>query len=159
MKRMFIIAMVFALISTSGGVAAQKSGLAIGEEGSLNLTGGGGLPMNAMLTLHLPQIPLMLAVGILTPMAVVVTVDYWLAQGTLISVLEWYAGVGAYLSVSIDFPLSIMAGVRVPLGIRLWPLGQILEIFAEIAPTSGFTNVPTSFERCFQGALGCRFWL
>lgn len=157
MKKVLIVVFAIMLLATTGAFAAKGSGFAIGGEGSLYFAGSGGLPSSAMLLLHLPQIPLMFAIGVSNPFAIGFTVDYWFAHGNLVSILDWYAGVGGYLSVYTD-PTNVVVGGRIPLGLQIWPFGQTLEIFIEVAPAVGVVIVPTAFEWHFQGALGLRVW-
>ena len=158
MKKRILVAVLALMFCATGAFAAKGGGLAIGGEGSLYFAGsGGGLPMSAMLTLHLPSFPLYLGIGISTEPAVAVTADYWFAHGSLVSFLDWYAGVGGYLTVDLN-PVSFTAGGRIPLGLQAWPFGQNLELFMEIAPAVGVILVPTSFDWHLQGAVGLRFW-
>ena len=145
--------------AAAGTVSAKGSGFAIGGEGALYLAGNGGLPMSAMLTFHIPQVPLMFAIGVSNPLAIAVTADYWAAHGTLTSIFAWYAGIGAYLAFDVSPGGSVTAGGRIPIGLQAWPVGQSLEIFAEVAPAVGVTLVPTGFDWHLQGAVGVRFWL
>jgi hypothetical protein len=155
-KKLFVVLVVL-LLATSGAFAAKGSGLAIGGEGAMYYGSVGGLPVGAMLTLHLPQFPLMLGIGVSAPFTIGITADDWVAHGNLVSVFDWYAGVGGYLSFD-PTPLALSVGGRVPLGLQMWPLGQSLELFLEIAPAVGFSLVPTGFDWHFQGAVGVRFW-
>jgi hypothetical protein len=156
MKRILVLAVAIAALSAAAVFPAGKgSGFAVGGEGSMAFAGIGGLPMSAMLTLHLPQFPVMLGIGVSTPFAIGVTADYWLAQGNLGSIFGWYAGAGGYLSVS---ETQVSLGGRIPIGLQVWPLGQVFEVFVEVAPAVGLILVPTSFDWHFQGAVGFRFW-
>jgi hypothetical protein len=157
MKRILIIVFAIMLLATTGAFAAKGSGFAIGGEGSLYFAGSGGLPSSAMLLFHFPRFPLMFGIGVSNPFAIGFTADYWFAHGNLVSILDWYAGVGAYLSAYTD-PTNFIVGGRIPLGLQLWPLGQTLEIFIEIAPAVGVSLIPTAFEWHFQGAVGLRIW-
>jgi hypothetical protein len=158
MKKTIVVALAVLLIATSGAFAAKGSGLAIGGEGALYFGGTGGLPGGgAMLMLHLPDFPLMLGIGISSPVVIGITADYWVAHGNLISFFDWYVGVGGYISFSPN-PAFVAVGARIPLGLQLWPIGQTLELFLEVAPAVGFSIIPTGFDWHFQGALGFRFW-
>jgi hypothetical protein len=157
MKRTMLVALAVLLISTSGAFAAKGNGLAIGGEGALYFGGTGGLPIGAMLSLHLPDFPLMLGIGISEPFDIGITADYWLGHGNLASIFSWYAGVGGYLSFAPNPALFVIGG-RIPIGLQMWPLGQSLEVFLEVAPAVGLSVIPTGFDWHFQGALGLRFW-
>jgi hypothetical protein len=155
MKKILIIVCIILLASSTGAFAAKGSGFAIGGEGSLDFAGI-GLPGGALLTLHLPRFPLMLGIGVSTPLAVALTADYWIAHGPLASIFTWYVGVGGYFTFGSS---SADIGARVPIGIQIWPLGQTLELFLEIAPAVGVIFVPTAFAPHVQGALGFRIWV
>jgi len=153
--------LILAILLTFGAVsafAAKGSGLAIGGEGALYFGGTGGLPMAAMLSLHLPQFPLMLGIGVSNAPAFGLTADYWAAHGNLTSIFAWYAGVGGYLSANLGSSATISAGGRFPIGLQVWPVGQVLEVFLEVAPAVGIILVPTGFDWHLQGAVGLRFW-
>ncbi len=157
MRKMLVVTCVVMVVSAAGAFAARPSGFAIGGEGSLYFAGSGGLPAGAMLTLHLPGLPLMLGIGISSATELGLTADYWLAHGNVVSALDYYAGIGGWLSVELNGP-GVVAGGRIPLGLQLWPLGQVLELFVEIAPAVGLVIVPTGFAWHLQGAVGLRFW-
>jgi hypothetical protein len=139
--------------------ADKGSGLAIGAEGALDFVGSNGLPTSAMLLLHLPQIPLMFGIGVSSSPGVGITADYWILHSNLSRIFSWYLGVGGYLNADFGSPASFTVGGRVPIGLQLWPVGQVLEIFAEIAPAVGVVLVPTSFDWHLQAAIGLRVWL
>jgi len=147
-----------ALLLAAAGSASARGNFAIGGEGALYLAGVGGLPMSAMLTFHIPQVPLMFAVGVQNPFAIAATIDYWAAHGSLGSIFAWYAGVGLY--ASFDFGGgNVAAGGRIPIGLQAWVLQDTVELFVEFAPAVGVILVPTGFEWHLQGALGLRIWL
>ncbi len=156
-KIIIIVCAILILCSTAGFGAARGSGFAIGGEGSLYFAGSGGLPASAMLTFHLPRLPLMLAIGVSNPFAIAMTGDYWFYHHALVSILDFYAGLGGYFSFNPNAGNGSL-GARLPLGIQLWPFGQVLEIFVEVAPALGVSLVPTGFEWHFQGAVGFRIW-
>ena len=156
MKRILIVVCVMMLLATSGAFA-KGEGWAIGGEGAVYFAGNGGLPASAMFLLHIPKIPLMFGVGISSPFSVGITADYWFARGNLVSWLDWYAGVGAYAQIFTS-PSNVILGGRVPIGLQVWPFGQSLEIFLEVAPAVGVSVTPTEFEWHLQGAIGLRFW-
>jgi hypothetical protein len=157
MKKTLLVLCAILLISATGAFAARGSGFAIGGEGSLYFAGSGGLPSGAMLSLHLPGFPLLLGIGISSSMAIGLTADYWLAHGGLVSIFDYYAGIGGYLSLDTGGS-GLAVGGRIPIGLQVWPFGQTLELFLEVAPAVGFIIIPTGFEWHFQGALGLRFW-
>jgi hypothetical protein len=155
MKKILILALI-ALIGCST-AAFAAGGFAIGGEGALYIAGNGGLPAGAMLSLKLPQFPLMLGIGVSWPLSVGLTADYWIAHGNIVSILDWYVGVGGYASVSVS-PVDINVGGRIPIGLQVWPIGKTLELFIEAAPAVGVYFIPTGFDWHIQGAAGLRFW-
>ena len=159
MKKMRAFLLAILLLSGTTGAFAKDSGFAIGGEGALYLAGAGGLPMSAMLLFHIPQVPLMFGIGVSSPLALAVTADYWAAHGSLGSIFSWYAGVGGYLALDLGPGATATAGGRIPIGLQAWPVGQVLELFIEIAPAVGIILVPTGFDWHLQGAVGLRFWL
>jgi hypothetical protein len=157
MKKRLLIVCAVMLVAATGAFAARGTGFGIGGEGSLYFAGSGGLPTGAMLTLHLPGFPLMLGIGISSSMALGLTADYWLAHGNLVSIFDYYAGIGGYLSLDLNGS-GVAVGGRIPIGVQVWPFGSVFELFLEVAPAVGFNLIPTGFEWHFQGALGFRFW-
>ncbi|MGA2976399.1 MAG: hypothetical protein ABSF77_13900 [Spirochaetia bacterium] len=157
MKKILFLVLVVLLASATGAFAAKGSGLAIGGEGSLYFGGSGGMPMGAMLTLHLPKFPMMLGIGIDSSLDIGVTADYWVARGNLASIFGWYVGVGGYLTL-YSSPFDLALGGRIPIALQAWPFGQSFEIFLEVAPAVGFSLIPTGFDWHIQSALGFRFW-
>jgi hypothetical protein len=158
-KTRALVLLVLLTCGLSSAFAARRGGLAIGGEGALSVAGTGGLPMSAMLLLHLPEVPLMFGIGVNNAPAVALTADYWAAHGNISSIFSWYFGIGGYASVSFASPASISAGGRIPIGLQAWPVGSVLEIFLEVAPAVGVVLVPTGFEWHLQAAVGARFWL
>ncbi len=156
MKKTAILVLIALVVLSTGAFAA--GGFAIGGEGAWYFAGTGGLPAGAMLMLKLPQFPLMLGIGVTFPLSVGLTADYWIAQGTIVSIFAWYVGVGGYASIDVS-PVDVSVGGRIPIGLQIWPLGKTLEIFLEAAPAVGVSFIPTEFGWHIQGALGLRFWL
>ena len=158
-KSRVVLLAALLVLAACGSAWAKGSGFAIGGEGALYLAGNGGLPMSAMLTFHVPQVPLMFGLGVRNPLAIAATADYWAAHGSLTNIFAWYAGIGAYLSFDVSPGGSITAGGRIPIGLQAWPVGQVLELFVEVAPAVGVILVPTGFDWHLQGAVGLRVWL
>jgi hypothetical protein len=96
-----------------------------------------------------------------TPFALGMTIDYWLLHGHIGGMFDYYVGAGACGRLAFD-PTTYAFGVRVPLGLQAWVLGnEQLEVFLEVAPawvpivTGGFAA--SDFQA--QCALGFRIWL
>ena len=155
-KTRVLLAAALLVLAVAGSASAR--GFAIGGEGALYLAGAGGLPMSAMITFHIPQVPLMFAVGVQSPFAIAITADYWAAHGNLVSILSWYAGVGLYASFDASGGNAAIGG-RIPIGLQAWVFRDVVELFVEIAPAVGVILVPTGFDWHLQGAVGLRIWL
>jgi hypothetical protein len=157
-RRTLVLVLIVLVLCTTGAFAAKGSGLAIGGEGALYINGTGGMPMGAMLSLHLPGFPLMLGIGVDNSFDIGLTADYWVAHGNLGGIFSWYFGAGAYLSLYTGDSIDIALGGRFPLALQMWPFGANLEIFLEAAPAVGLYLIPTVFDFHVQSALGFRWW-
>jgi hypothetical protein len=159
MKKKLGIVLVVLLTAATGAFAAKGNGLALGAEiSSSNFSSWGG-----MLTFHLTDVPLHFAIGGYASsgsFGLDLKIDYWLLHGNFASGFDWYIGLGGYLGMQIQPSSSFAAGVRLPLALQLWPIGQLLEIFVELAPAwVPFANDAVAlgnFE--IQPALGFRIW-
>ncbi len=118
----------------------------------------GDLPSQALLTIAAKQLPVVIGVGMQLNQdstAIGITCDWWLYKGHLAGMVDIYVGPGLYLMVpDIEF------GGRVPVGFRIFPVGKVFELFAEIAPSITIisdrdVNIPNLF---LQAGLGFRFW-
>jgi hypothetical protein len=158
MKKFIMIVCMGLMIATTGAFAQKGEGLAIGGEAFMNFSGTAALPVGGALVVHLPGVPLMFAIGANSLPALGITADYWLGHGPIAGILDWYIGVGAYLTMYLS-PNSVALGARVPFGIQLWPAGQNLEFFLEAAPGLGVNLSPTQFEWHLRVALGLRYWI
>ncbi|MFW6312591.1 MAG: hypothetical protein ACOC2N_01740 [Spirochaetota bacterium] len=153
MKRIGIIALVL-LVAVTIGATAQPFGIG----GAFSIDSLGGLPSSAMLSVKVPQLPMLWGVGLQVnenDFNMAFTADWWLYQQNLVSFINLYVGPGLYLSL----PNRIEFGGRVPIGINAYPI-EVLELFFEVAPTLLFfsdtgIDIP-SFG--LQGAFGFRFW-
>jgi hypothetical protein len=158
MKKVTILACAILMIVATGSFALGGSGLAIGGETAIHIGGSGGLPVGGMLLVHLPNLPLMLGIGVSSAPAVGLTVDYWFAYGPTSGIISWYVGIGAYMRIDMQ-PDDVAVGARLPLALQLWPLNRRnLEFFIEIAPAVGVRFIPTGFDWHLQAGLGLRYW-
>ncbi len=157
MKRILLVALVVLVCLSPAAFAAQR-GFALGAEFAVtNLSGYG-----ALLTFHLPGVPLMFGLGASLGQGyldIALNGDYWLAEGKLVSILDYYIGLGFTAAVSVN-PTAFAAGARLPLGLQIWPLGKTLELFLELAPawipfSSGGINAANF---AVQSGLGFRIW-
>ena len=159
MKRITVLVAAGMLAIAASGFALKGTpDLAVGAEVTTINFGGVG----AMLSLHLPGVPLYFGLGadFTGDFTLAMTVDTWLLHKQISDPLEFSLGVGACGALSFD-PAWYALGVRAPIALQLWPLGnELLEVFLEVAPawvpfiSGGFTagNVQA------QCALGFRLW-
>ena len=159
MKKTLLLTIVVLLTVATGAFAAKGGGFAIGAEvASTNFASWGG-----MLNLHFTEVPLHLAIGAYgSPSAfgLDTKVDYWLLHGNLVSGIDWYIGIGGYIAVQVQPGATFSLGVRAPFALQIWPSGQLVEIFLEVAPAwIPFTNGGISAGNLVvQPALGFRIW-
>jgi hypothetical protein len=147
------------LLSVNAFAEKGLDDFAIGAElTSSNLTGAG-----AMLTLHIPRVPLFLAFGgnFVPELHLAMTADYWLYHAQITGMLHWYFGLGVYGALSPSDASHSAAGLRLPVALQIWPLdSELLEIFLEVAPAwvpiTGAGFDAGNFQA--QLALGFRIW-
>ncbi len=155
-----VIILVVGLLAVPTAAFAKPSGFAIGAEvASVNFQGWGG-----RLVFHLPVVPLYFGVGgVFTSggSAIDVTVDYWLLHNHLSGMVDFYLGLGGYLAVGTGSQSSFALGARLPIGLQIWPLGSVLEIFLEVAPAWVPVNANGTDLGLFevQPAVGFRIWI
>ena len=158
MKRIVLLVLL-SLLTVSTGAFAARNGLALGAEAvSTNFNSWGG-----RFVAHLPSVPLYFGLGGYAGpggSGMDLTADYWVTQGHLGSVFDYFIGVGGYLALDTN-PFSFSLGVRIPIGLQAWVLGNdLLEIFFEVAPawipvsSGGFSALTFAV----QPALGFRIW-
>jgi hypothetical protein len=154
-KKVLVLALaltIFTIFSASAFTAA------IGGEFSLNL--GSGLPGSALLSFRLPKFPAVFGLGLQIPSgggqsSLAILADWWLAQGNLVSFINYYVGPGVFLGIADSATL----GIRVPVGLNAFPI-KPLELFLEFAPAitlvapSG-VSIP---QWGLQAGFGFRFW-
>jgi hypothetical protein len=79
--------------------------------------------------------------------------DYRIISGyQLVDFLHLFLGLGAYAQIFFgggDFEF----GARIPIGLQVFLLNSVLELFAEVAPTVGFLPALTAFPQ-WQGYVG-----
>jgi hypothetical protein len=159
MKKSLILAVFAAVGMISMSSTAFARDIAVGAEvASVNFNEWGG-----RFVFHIPSVPLYFGVGGVVESngsAFDFTLDYWFVHGHLSGMLDYYVGLGGYLSLGTGDMSSLALGPRLPLGMQIWPAGKVLEIFLEVAPAwvpinSNGTNLLT-FE--LQPAVGFRIW-
>ena len=153
-KRIIILAAVLLV-----GIAIAGSAQSFGIGGSFSIDALGGLPSSAMLSIKVPQVPVLWGIGAqlgTSNFDLALTADWWLYRQGLVSFIGLYVGPGLYARL----PQVIEIGGRVPIGINAYPL-NFLELFLEVAPTLLFfsSDSGVTIPRFgLQGAFGFRFW-
>jgi hypothetical protein len=156
-KKVLFLALTLSLF-TLFSASAYKA--AIGGEFALKV--GDSLPQSALLSFRLPKFPAVFGLGMSVTKgdgdksSLVILADWWLAQGHLVSFVNYYIGPGVFIGIAQN---STAAGIRVPVGINCYPL-KPLELFVELAPAVAIL-VPegVSFpDWGLQAGFGFRFW-
>jgi hypothetical protein len=162
MSKIQAVVLVCLLAVAAQGFALKSTpDLAIGAEATcVNLQ-----TIGAMLTVHIPGIPLFIAFGadfyneLSGQIELTATIDFWLLHSSG-GFLNFYLGLGLYGAMSVD-ARWFAAGLRLPLGLQIWPLNsEKLEMFLEVAP-AWVPFYATDWQwATFQAqlALGLRFW-
>jgi hypothetical protein len=154
-KKVLVLALLLTLFTV---FSASAYTAAIGGEFALKI--GDGLPNSALLSFRLPKFPAVLGLGVTVSngggqSTFVLLADWWLAQGNLVSFVNYYVGPGLFVAISGDTVL----GIRVPIGLNAFPI-KPLELFIEFAPAitllapSG-VSIP---QWGLQAGFGFRFW-
>jgi hypothetical protein len=154
-SKVLILALALTLFTA---FSASAYTAAIGGEFALKI--GDGLPSSALLSFRLPKFPAVFGLGLAIPTgsgqaSLTILADWWLAQGNLVSFLNYYVGPGVFINISN----SALLGIRVPVGINAFPI-KPLELFVELAPAitilapSG-VSIP---QWGLQAGFGFRFW-
>jgi hypothetical protein len=153
-KKVLALAIVLALVLALG-VSANTT--AVGGEFALKV--GSGLPSSALLSFHIPRLPPMFGLGVSIPSSgqasFSLLADWWVAQGNLVSFVDYYVGPGVFVGISD----SAQLGFRVPFGLDAYPI-KPLELFIELAPAVTFLNASgLGFSQLgLQAGFGFRFW-
>lgn len=153
-KKIVIIALILMAVLAVGAFADT-----FGVGAAWSLSALGGLPNAAMLSVKIPQLPIVwgLAAQFGTgDFNLGMTADWWLYQQNLVSFIGLYVGPGLYMSLPQPFEI----GGRVPIGLNAFPL-DFLELFVEVAPALMFFSSDSGVtipNFRVQGAVGLRFW-
>ena len=89
--------------------------------------------------------------------------DYRIISGyPLIDFVHLFLGVGAYTQIYFQQADALQLGLRIPLGLQVFLVDNVIELFLEVAPTVGFLPSIQAFPR-WQGYFGFtilvpRFW-
>jgi len=80
--------------------------------------------------------------------------DYRIVSGyQVIDFLHLFLGVGAYTQIYFEQAGDLELGLRIPIGLQVFLVDSVIELFLEVAPTVGFMPTIQAFPR-WQGYLG-----
>jgi hypothetical protein len=80
--------------------------------------------------------------------------DYRIVSGyQVIDFVHLFLGVGAYTQIYFEDTDALELGLRIPVGLQVFLIDNVLELFLEVAPTVGFLPSIQAFPR-WQGYLG-----
>jgi hypothetical protein len=80
--------------------------------------------------------------------------DYRIVSGyQLIDFLHLFLGVGAYVQIPFQQMDNLEVGLRIPFGLQVFLIDNVIELFLEVAPTVGFLPTIQAFQ-WWQGYIG-----
>lgn len=80
--------------------------------------------------------------------------DYRIVSGyQIIDFLHLFLGIGAYTQIYFHQSDALELGLRIPVGLQVFLIDNVIELFLEVAPTVGFLPSIQAFPR-WQGYLG-----
>lgn len=143
-KRIAILTLALMLASAPGlfafGIGLQADGNA----------GGSGFTPGVSLTLKTDKIPLVFALNWNIQDSVQtfgLTGDYWLLNKSITRVgdgsLNWFFGLGFFTNMTFANNFNMNAGIRVPVGLNMFIIDNVLEPYIQIAPSFGVRVVPS----------------
>jgi hypothetical protein len=148
MRKAVVLALVLILACAAGASAFE---IGIGAE---YLFYTPGLASNALLSLRAWPAPFQLGLGFAPGPRFSITGDWWLKAGGISgSPLGYYVAVGGFVTLP-----GVAFGARIPLGLQLWLLGDLLELFIEAVPYAGLFVTPTTGIYGVGLGAGFRFW-
>lgn len=89
--------------------------------------------------------------------------DYRIISGyQVIDFLHLFLGIGAYTQIYFQQADALQLGLRIPVGLQVFLVDNVVELFLEVAPTVGFLPTIQAFPR-WQGYFGFtilvpKFW-
>ncbi|MDR1108520.1 MAG: DUF3996 domain-containing protein [Spirochaetaceae bacterium] len=167
MKKILIAVLVLFLVVTAGTFAEHPNGTGIGVDFRYGIAGGVG----PALSLKLKPVPVYWGIGLginRNWFGLNVSGDYYFIDRALIPdiKLNWFLGAGAYVDMRFwnkdyrgdDPAMSLALGARLPVGLSWQPL-KFLEVFADVAPSLGFSVIPVHFpDWNVNFDFGARLW-
>jgi len=166
MKRLFLLLVLFTIITAGSVFADHPKGFGIGIQGGTNSgwEDKGNLHGGAALSLKLPSIPIFWAVRLdiyNDYLSLDISGDKYLIDNVLVKNigLNWYFGLGLGVGIGLGDPLGFGVSARVPVGLSFQPI-PLIEIFFQVVPHLGVAVLP-DFHFPYGGwggDLGIRFW-
>jgi hypothetical protein len=165
MKKLLAVCIIGLFLGTAGVFAKHPDGLGLGIVGR-----GGYGGYGPSLSLKIPSMPVYWAVNLAiwdSYFGVNVAGDYHIIDTALIPDinLDWYFGLGGYLSLGAwdhgpygdGFGLAV--GARAPLGLS-WTFLKRFELFGDIYASLGLGIAPKIYFPDFGvgGEIGIRYW-
>jgi len=165
MKKIFFVLVLAAILATGTAFADYPGGWGIGIQGGGIGNWGGGWFGGAALSLKVPSLPIFWAIdfaGGNNYFMLGVSGDYYLVHSALVPAinLDWYLGIGAYVTLGLGGYDFFGVGGRVPIGLSWQPI-NFLEVYLQLVPSigAGFSSSNFGLGGGFGGNIGIRFWL
>jgi len=147
MKHSFKIVMILMVLLALGAAdvsAKAKGGLRLGLEF--------GNP-NAVLIIRPAPFDFKIGYNFTAPGYLFLSADYRIVNAyQIVDFLHFFLGVGAYTTIQFE-PSEFRLGARIPLGLQVFLVDNVVELFLEVAPTVGFVPALTAFPE-WQGYIG-----
>ena len=131
-KKIVVVALMLCVACTS------IFAFGIGIQGGTDVAWSGKTGFD--ITFKLDHLPLMFAVGIPTfdPFSLGISADVWLFNPTIVGGsswrLGWFVGVGVFADLFLYTDFLIGVGARLPIGLNIYFLRNILEGYVQVAP-------------------------
>jgi len=141
-KKLVIVVLALGLISGAAFASGPGGLTGIGVFGSFGGSTTGSTGGGVGLSLKFGSFPVLgIQYDLTAPGRLALACDYYIidAQG-LAGPLSFFLGVGAFGGVSFGTPAAVDLGLRIPIGLQLWPVSK-LELFLSGVPVVRF--IPT----------------
>jgi hypothetical protein len=140
--RVLTVAMVMLALAAAG-ASAKSSGLRLGLEF--------GNP-HAVLIIRPAPLDFKVGYNFAAPKYLYFSVDYRIIDRyRIVDILNFFLGVGAYTSIAFE-PTDFDLGAHLPLGLQVFLIDNVVELFLEAAPAIGF--FPSPHWAGVQGYIG-----
>jgi len=153
MKHGFKVLMLLMVLLALGAASASGQGKGKGKaKGGLRLGLEFGNP-NAVLIIRPDPFDFKVGYNFTQSGYLFLSADYRIVSGyQIVDFLHFFLGVGAYANIYFE-PADFHLGARIPLGIQVFLLDNVLELFLEIVPTVGLMPALEAFPE-WQGFIG-----